>query len=178
MQVEFARSGSIRTESHFTEPGFISVFAHGCKGPTGIKYRSNSKKREFNEDHDGDISSPRSGSGEYYDQQNPYNDRVSNRRSMKNEDDMILNDDDNLFTNPCCESEIKSRTTTFIANSYKWEKLELANNEELEEAFSREIEDLFSKGVRGLLTTYMQKALQPAIKETLMESMGYKLSYG
>lgn len=60
----------------------------------------------------------------------------------------------------------------------KWQNVELANSHEINEAFSRELEDLFSQGVRGLLTTYMQKALQPAIKETLMESMGYTLSYG
>lgn len=46
------------------------------------------------------------------------------------------------------------------------------------EAMSHELEKLFSMGVRGLLTTYMQRALQPAIKETLMENMGYTLSYG
>lgn len=43
---------------------------------------------------------------------------------------------------------------------------------------TREMEDIFSKGIRGLLTSYMQRALQPAIKETLMSSMGYTISYG
>lgn len=49
---------------------------------------------------------------------------------------------------------------------------------DVNDALSNELEKLFSLGVRGLLTTYMQKALQPAIKETLMENMGYTLSYG
>ncbi|XP_017786366.1 PREDICTED: uncharacterized protein LOC108569359 [Nicrophorus vespilloides] len=50
--------------------------------------------------------------------------------------------------------------------------------DEEEEDLSREMEDIFLKGIRSLLTTYMQKELQPAIKETLMTNMGYTLSYG
>lgn len=49
---------------------------------------------------------------------------------------------------------------------------------EVNDALRNELEKLFSMGVRGLLTTYMQRALQPAIKETLMENMGYTISYG
>lgn len=50
--------------------------------------------------------------------------------------------------------------------------------EEVNNAFSRELERIFAIGVRSLLTTYMQKSLQPAIKKTLMENMGYTVSYG
>jgi hypothetical protein len=161
---------SVRTESHFTEPGFISVFAHGCQsGPTGTRFRENSKLRDFDE-----LFSDEPKSQEHFDQRNPY------KRSISYEDDFFLNDEDNLFTQPCCESfaDRNRRMKAYDAKNYNWEKMELVNNEELEEGFSREIEELFSNGVRSLLTTYMQKALQPAIKETLMESMGYKLSYG
>lgn len=83
---------NVRTDSHFLEPGFISVYAYGCE----------SRLREH-------------------------------RRDFRDED---------------------------------------------EEAISREIEDMFVKGIRSLLTTYMQKQLQPAIKETLMTNMGYTVSYG
>ncbi|KAJ8924895.1 hypothetical protein NQ315_001052 [Exocentrus adspersus] len=82
---------NVRTDSHFVEPGFISVYAYGCE---------------------------------------PRNQR---RRSFRVEDD---------------------------------------------EELSREMEDIFLKGIRSLLTTYMQKELQPAIKETLMRNMGYTVSYG
>ncbi|KAG5870137.1 hypothetical protein JTB14_029506 [Gonioctena quinquepunctata] len=82
---------NVRTDSHFVEPGFISVYAYGC----------DSKLREQKRNYD-------------------------------------------------------------------------ENNDEL----SREMEDIFLKGIRSLLTTYMQKELQPAIKETLMRNMGYTLSYG
>lgn len=47
-----------------------------------------------------------------------------------------------------------------------------------DEELSREMEDIFLKGIRSLLTSYMQKELQPAIKETLMKNLGYTISYG
>ncbi|KAJ8975699.1 hypothetical protein NQ317_017383 [Molorchus minor] len=50
--------------------------------------------------------------------------------------------------------------------------------EEEEEEMSREMEDIFLKGIRSLLTSYMQRELQPAIKETLMRNLGYTVSYG
>ncbi|KAK9880952.1 hypothetical protein WA026_013276 [Henosepilachna vigintioctopunctata] len=50
--------------------------------------------------------------------------------------------------------------------------------EEEEDELSREMEDIFLTGIRSLLTSYMQKELQPAIKETLMKNMGYTVSYG
>lgn len=50
--------------------------------------------------------------------------------------------------------------------------------EDTDEDISQEMEDIFLKGIRTLLTTYMQKELQPAIKETLMKNMGYTISYG
>lgn len=83
---------NVRTDSHFLEPGFISVYAYGCEP----------KLRQH-------------------------------RRDFQEED---------------------------------------------EEGISREMEDIFLRGIRSLLTTYMQKQLQPAIKETLMTNMGYTVSYG
>ncbi|KAJ8958142.1 hypothetical protein NQ318_006079 [Aromia moschata] len=82
---------NVRTDSHFVEPGFISVYAYGCE--------------------------PR---------------LRQHRRDSREED----------------------------------------------EEMSREMEDVFLKGIRSLLTTYMQRELQPAIKETLMRNMGYTVSYG
>ncbi|KAI4470121.1 hypothetical protein MML48_1g18698 [Holotrichia oblita] len=84
---------NVRTDSHFLEPGFISVYAYGC------------------------------------------------------------------------EPHLKEHRRSF-------------DNIEDDEELSREMEDIFIKGIRSLLTTYMQRELQPAIKETLMTSMGYTISYG
>lgn len=46
------------------------------------------------------------------------------------------------------------------------------------EDISQEMEDIFLRGIRSLLTKYMEKQLQPALKDTLMVNMGYTLSYG
>ncbi|KAK5642139.1 hypothetical protein RI129_008306 [Pyrocoelia pectoralis] len=51
-------------------------------------------------------------------------------------------------------------------------------DEDEEDDVSKEMEDIFLKGIRSLLTNYMQKELQPAIKETLMTNLGYTVSYG
>lgn len=99
---------TIRTDSHFVEPGFISVFAHGCN------HVPNSIRASI---------SPASSPLLYID----------------NLDSNRIIDDDKALDN---------------------------------------LDEIFSSGVRSLLTTYMQRHLQPAIKETLMESMGFKLSYG
>ena len=44
--------------------------------------------------------------------------------------------------------------------------------------FTQEMEDVFLRGIQSLLTRYMDKQLQPALKETLMANMGYTISYG
>uniref|UniRef100_A0A182NCH7 Uncharacterized protein n=1 Tax=Anopheles dirus TaxID=7168 RepID=A0A182NCH7_9DIPT len=218
---ERSRQANVRTDSHFSEPGFISVFAHSCEGPSGIKYRINSKRRHFfNRQPTTGGSSP-----SYYGR--------DRRRSLDHhlDEDLIandgqndvfkLNDGDTLFLSPSTlvnidagserndfgqtepDANLDPNSRTFFAErnpfSYStyggvppsnygygpanaptnpdkgWQNVE--TNEALDDAYSNEIDNLFSKGVRGLLTTYMQKALQPAIKETLMESMGYTLSF-
>nr|XP_022903090.1 uncharacterized protein LOC111415576 isoform X2 [Onthophagus taurus] len=85
---------NVRTDSHFLEPGFISVYAYGC------------------------------------------------------------------------ESHFREHRRSFSEANYE------------DEEIAREMEDIFIKGIRSLLTSYMQRELQPAIKETLMTSMGYTVSYG
>jgi hypothetical protein len=44
--------------------------------------------------------------------------------------------------------------------------------------FTQEMEDVFLRGIQSLLTRYMEKQLQPALKDTLMANMGYTISYG
>ncbi|KAG7210420.1 hypothetical protein KM043_011952 [Ampulex compressa] len=46
------------------------------------------------------------------------------------------------------------------------------------EYIAREMEDVFLKGASQALTRYIERQLHPAIKETLMLSMGYTISYG
>lgn len=218
-------AASVRTDSHFAEPGFISVFAHGCQGPTGIRLRQNSKRRfgygegptpqvELGEPHvilgtTGKYSNPAydirlehttqrdqslnfgsnekfGDSSEFFDVNgdNFYRRRQLGKRRRRRRrnaqiptdfsDEMHFNEDVLHFEDEqlqqLVEPDARAFADIFGGNS---------NHEELVgDAMSNELEKLFSMGVRGLLTTYMQRALQPAIKETLMENMGYTLSYG
>ncbi|XP_021710083.1 uncharacterized protein LOC5573865 [Aedes aegypti] len=198
---ERSRQANVRTDSHFSEPGFISVFAHSCEGPTGIKYRINSKRRHFLAKQPSAANYDAFYSKDYG---NEFQRNMEHKRSLNLDDDdgisdadvFKLTDGDSLFLSPAAFLDTDSddpstfsadsRTVftdrnPFAYNAYAgngagWQTVE--TNDALDEAYSNEIDNLFSKGVRGLLTTYMQKALQPAIKETLMESMGYTLSYG
>ncbi|XP_046746943.1 uncharacterized protein LOC124411704 [Diprion similis] len=63
--------------------------------------------------------------------------------------------------------------------------INLANADDFEgrawhvrEGVTREMEDVFLKGASQALTSYIERQLHPAIKETLMLSMGYTISYG
>ncbi|XP_012271548.1 uncharacterized protein LOC105694961 [Orussus abietinus] len=49
---------------------------------------------------------------------------------------------------------------------------------QLGEEIAREMEDVFLRGASQALTRYIERQLHPAIKETLMLSMGYTISYG
>lgn len=46
------------------------------------------------------------------------------------------------------------------------------------EHITKEMEDVFLHGTSQVLTRYIERQLHPAIKETLMLSMGYTISYG
>ncbi|KAH0953117.1 hypothetical protein HN011_004688 [Eciton burchellii] len=51
-------------------------------------------------------------------------------------------------------------------------------NWQSKEYITREMEDVFLQGASQALTRYIERQLHPAIKETLMLSMGYTISYG
>lgn len=143
---------NVKTDSEFVEPGFISVYAYGCE-------------------------------------------KYINRNSVRNKDNLPLRRrkrSDEFSFNPRIEDEFSSRPGSRSADnnwdikyeprsrvSYERSKL-FRPDDELDEVedISREMEDIFTKGIRTLLTTYMKKELQPAIKDTLMRNMGYVISYG
>uniref|UniRef100_A0A1A9Z9L6 Uncharacterized protein n=1 Tax=Glossina pallidipes TaxID=7398 RepID=A0A1A9Z9L6_GLOPL len=205
---------SVRTDSHFTEPGFISVFAHGCQGPTGIKVRRNSRRhfgpnegklstpwplpaessdfpydipnqrnvatfvRNLDENGSDNLSKDATNFNEFYNfDQNDSQYRRARRqkkllepfRDELNFDDDVLNVSDEKLQD-LVQPDARAFAVELLSRQ------DVVND--VNDALSNELEKLFSLGVRGLLTTYMQKALQPAIKETLMENMGYTLSYG
>ncbi|XP_012216506.1 uncharacterized protein [Linepithema humile] len=51
-------------------------------------------------------------------------------------------------------------------------------NWQSKEHITREMEDVFLQGASQALTKYIERQLHPAIKEVLMVSMGYTISYG
>ncbi|KAH8382427.1 hypothetical protein KR009_003510 [Drosophila setifemur] len=239
-------AASVRTDSHFAEPGFISVFAHGCQGPSGIRLRQNSKRRfgygegsppevELGEPHVilGTTRPQSQRWGKYHHQQNqqqqpdydirlgqnPQRDRSVEVGSNSDSGEFVDVNGDNFYRRQFTKKRRRRRRyarelfedqMNFSEDVLHFEDEQLqqlvepdarafadifsgsgmgsggaaagaasgAAEELVGEAMSHELEKLFAMGVRGLLTTYMQRALQPAIKETLMENMGYTLSYG
>lgn len=143
---------NVKTDSEFVEPGFISVYAYGCE-------------------------------------------KYINKKSTRNKDNLPLRrrrrSDEFSFNSEMMESDFdtyegrssdKNWDIVYEPRSrmnYERSKL-FRPDDELEdvEDISREMEDIFTKGIRTLLTTYMKKELQPAIKDTLMRNMGYVISYG
>ncbi|KAH9638981.1 hypothetical protein HF086_000907 [Spodoptera exigua] len=143
---------NVKTDSEFVEPGFISVYAYGCE-----KYINRNSVRN----KDNLPLKRRKRSDEFsFDPRlrQIYSEGVDSRAADNNWDIVY---------------EPRSRV------NYERSKL-FRPDDELDEAedISREMEDIFTKGIRTLLTTYMKKELQPAIKDTLMRNMGYVISYG
>ncbi|KYN11958.1 PREDICTED: uncharacterized protein LOC108767773 [Trachymyrmex cornetzi] len=73
--------------------------------------------------------------------------------------DLVVNDNfDNLFS-------VDSKDP----NRINWQS---------KEYITKEMEEVFLQGASQALTRYIERQLHPAIKETLMLSMGYTISYG
>lgn len=196
---EHIRTATVRTDSYFSEPGFISVYAHGCDGRTKHHESANSPYKHHTNSNQ-KVSYKRNG----YIFENDYStygnlmERQLNEESDANDifqfNDDILNyskqmnwpEDPNSqfkeegdFTNDYDLITLPQlRQLPHKMHSKQFQNIELADSEEIIGPLSSELEYFYSRGVRGLLTSYMQKALQPAIKATLMESLGYTLSYG
>lgn len=175
------RNVNVRTDSYFTDPGFMSIFAHGCAGPPRTKANRINSKKPFSNDHLATSSSTM--------QDQRFNGYFPNRSSHQRR-----------FWYPIRQEVIEHRMDTGITNrklenaesmefdddhdNYprnEWHKVEANDqyqSDEIASAFLRELESLFSKGAQGILTSYIQRMLQPAIKNTLMEGMGYTISYG
>lgn len=144
---------NVKTDSEFVEPGFISVYAYGCEKYINRNSVRNKDNLPLRRRKRSDEFSFRS----HLDQ--PFTDGYDSRSSDNNWDIVY-----------------EPRT-----NRMNYERSKLFRPEDaLDEVedISREMEDIFTKGIRTLLTTYMKKELQPAIKDTLMRNMGYVISYG
>lgn len=142
---------SVKTDSEFIEPGFISVYAYGCE-----RYISKNL-------HD-------------------YDRNIQGDDDYKNHLDKRYKRHTDMFRfYPTLREERSYRDWDRRDSFHRVEKSKLFGpDDRIEDVddISREMEDIFTKGIRTLLTTYMQKELQPAIKETLMRNLGFTISYG
>lgn len=168
------RNMNVRTDSYFTEPGFMSIFAHGCAGPQPIRAnRINSKKPHLPEP----LPYPSSHVEEH---RYPSRHSYQRRYWYPIRSETIEHRMDTGITDRKLETaESMEYDDDYSRN--EWHQVESNDphqSEEIASAFLRELESLFSKGAQGILTSYIQRMLQPAIKNTLMEGMGYKISYG
>ncbi|OWR41154.1 putative NUF1 [Danaus plexippus plexippus] len=144
---------NVKTDSEFVEPGFISVYAYGCEkyiNKNGVRNKDNLPLRRRKRSDEFTFEPGLETSSE---------DDKMDARSSDNWD-IVYEPSDNRLN--------YERSKLFRPED---------NLDEMED-ISREMEDIFTKGIRTLLTTYMKKELQPAIKDTLMRNMGYVISYG
>lgn len=172
-----SRNLNVRTDSYFTEPGFMSIFAHGCAGPQKNRANRINSKKPYQGDpiqrpttHTGVHGYPIEPNRHSYQRRFWYPVRDENIEHRMDTDEAT---DRKLDTAESMEFDDYSRN--------EWHQVESNDpqqSEEIASAFLRELESLFSKGAQGILTSYIQRMLQPAIKNTLMEGMGYRISYG
>ncbi|XP_014362164.2 uncharacterized protein LOC106713809 [Papilio machaon] len=140
---------NVKTDSEFVEPGFISVYAYGCE-----KYINKNSVRN--------------------------KDNLPLRRKRRSDEFTFDPRLDEKYADILEQSSDVWKTYEPRSRvNYERSKL-FRPDDDLDEIedISREMEDIFTKGIRTLLTTYMKKELQPAIKDTLMRNMGYVVSYG
>lgn len=139
---------NVKTDSQFLEPGFISVYAYGCEP---------SLRRE--------------------DQTIEEDDAIS--REME---DVFLRgklpkNHSNLFCS-IPDEPTRSKLCTFIKENFRFLSLFSYTGWSFETILFNKKKIKKILGIRSLLTSYMQRELQPAIKDTLMKNMGYTVSYG
>ncbi|XP_022129135.2 uncharacterized protein LOC111003082 [Pieris rapae] len=142
---------NVKTDSEFVEPGFISVYAYGCEkyiNKNSIRNKENLPLKR------------RRRSDEF-----TFNSRLETPQ-------------EDLVSKPSENYDILYEPRTGRMGYERSRAFQPDDNLDDTEDISREMEDIFTKGIRTLLTTYMKKELQPAIKDTLMRNMGYVISYG
>lgn len=190
----------IRTESSFLEPRFASIYAYGCR-PVGridrqIKRHDKPPLTPIIDLHY-DSPEPRND-----DNNNNSNSNNNTSTYLKEEDIQIANENTSLILsrNNLSMNNKKHQWITKLSlirrkkrsNTMDFDDIDdnneskhqlIDNDSDLYDWQSREnvaheMEDIFLHGASEALTKYVEKQLHPAIKETLMISMGYTISYG
>ncbi|XP_015111834.1 uncharacterized protein LOC107037686 [Diachasma alloeum] len=180
----------IRTESSFLEPRFASIYAYACR-PLGrvdrqIKRQdkppfaqsdghyeaAEPRDEEFQRSREDDIqianeSTSSAFTFSRYDlsptKSHPWITKLPEIRRRKRSNASATDFDD-------LDGEIKHQLLLEDERgAIDWQS---------KENVAREMEDVFLRGASEALTKYIERQLHPAIKETLMVSMGYTISYG
>ncbi|XP_034936728.1 uncharacterized protein [Chelonus insularis] len=184
----------IRTESSFLEPRFASIYAYGCR-PTSRMDRQIKR-------HDKPIPSV---DNQHYEVAEPRQKEIDRR--AREEDIIIANDSTPSRFDFAHFDFSPTKKTFWITKLHKEGRKRRSNlpldistedipentkenyQHYLDESYgivdwqskehvAREMEDIFLRGASEALTKYIEHELHPAIKETLMISMGYTISYG
>lgn len=188
----------IRTESSFLEPRFASIYAYGCRPtnrhdraikrqdkPTSINYEKAEPRREKNQrtakEEDIVIANESTATTFSYarfdflpTKKTFWITKLPESKRKRREDttaDLINEFNDNNNDNDD-GSETRYHQQFLDDQAYgmiDWQS---------KESIAREMEDVFLRGASEALTRYIERELHPAIKETLMTSMGYTISYG
>ncbi|XP_011311046.1 uncharacterized protein [Fopius arisanus] len=180
----------IRTESSFLEPKFASIYAYGCRPVSRVdrQIKRQDKPPFVQSDDHYEAPEPRTeelrrsredsiqianestSSGFTYSRydlsltrSHPWVTKLPEMRRRKRSNVSATDFDD-------LDGEIKHQ---FLVDDERG-----AIDWQSKENVAREMEDVFLRGASEALTKYIERQLHPAIKETLMVSMGYTISYG
>ncbi|XP_016842295.1 uncharacterized protein LOC100679530 [Nasonia vitripennis] len=143
----------IRTESSFLEPRFASIYAYGCR-PVGPAPAANYDRLESSEPRKREIGKAK-----------PDSNAVSNSSALGAEAEEALEEENRLGGSLAA---IPATPADALLDSLWRSRGDIA----------REMEDVFLRSASQAITHYIERQLHPAIKETLMLSMGYTISYG
>ncbi|XP_058794024.1 uncharacterized protein LOC131665860 [Phymastichus coffea] len=145
----------IRTESSFLEPRFASIYAYGCRAAVAPQVAQTSYDRVESEPRkrelDKDVLSVSAFARD-----------IAWRRQ---EEDLIK--EENRLGASVAATPLGFSNDALLDSLWR-SRADIA----------REMEDVFLRSASQAITHYIERQLHPAIKETLMLSMGFTISYG
>ncbi|CAB0033023.1 unnamed protein product [Trichogramma brassicae] len=158
----------IRTESSFLEPRFASIYAYGCRPMVNSMIQPYSDRLM-----DSEPRIRRSGGAAA---------AAADADTKKTRIyDPTISDSANLLANSSAYDDSIEEENRLSGNVVAGNPAADALLDSLWRSradIAREMEDVFLRSASQAITHYFEKQLHPAIKETLMLSMGYTISYG
>ncbi|KAL7301159.1 hypothetical protein TKK_0006131 [Trichogramma kaykai] len=159
----------IRTESSFLEPRFASIYAYGCRPMVNSMIQPYSDRLMDSEPRIRRSRGAAPAAASDADTKKP---RIY---------DPTISDSANLLANSSAYDDSIEEENRLSGNVVGGNPAADALLDSLWRSradIAREMEDVFLRSASQAITHYFEKQLHPAIKETLMLSMGYTISYG